>query len=87
MTTANTIAATFVTHPQLAIVCKAIITEACMRAPAVLNDRVITLSVANVSKTNIHKAVGPDRLPGRVLRACADQLATVFTDIFNLSLK
>ena len=51
---------------------------------------VITLSAADVSKTykqdNIHKAAGPDRLPGRVLRACADQLANVFTDIFNLSL-
>jgi hypothetical protein len=43
-----------------------------------------------VSKTfkqvNIHKAAGPDGLPGCVLRACADQLASVFTDIFNLSL-
>jgi hypothetical protein len=50
----------------------------------------ITLSVADVSKTfkqvNIHKAAGPDGLPGRVLRACADQLAGVFTDIFNMSL-
>ena len=45
-------------------------TEACMRAPAVPNDCVITLSVTDVS--NIHKAVGPDRLPGCVLRACAD---------------
>ena len=65
-------------------------TEACMRAPAVPDDCVIPLSVADVSKTfkqvNIHKAVGPDGLPGRVLRACADQLASVFTDIFNLSL-
>ena len=65
-------------------------TEACMRAPAVPDDCVITLSVADVSKTfkqvNIHKAAGPDGLPGRVLRACADQLASVFTDIFNLSL-
>ena len=45
---------------------------------------------ADVSKTfrqvNIHKAAGPDRQPGRVLRACADQIAIVFTDIFNLSL-
>ena len=53
-------------------------------------DCVIPLSVADVSKTfkqvNIHKAVGPDRIPGRVLRACADQLAGVFTDIFNMSL-
>jgi hypothetical protein len=65
-------------------------TEACMRASAVLDDCVITLSVADVNKTfiqvNIHKAAGPDRLPGRVLRACIDQLASVFTDIFNLPL-
>jgi hypothetical protein len=43
-----------------------------------------------VSKTlkqvNIHKAAGPDGLPGRVLKAHADQLVSVFTDIFNLSL-
>jgi hypothetical protein len=65
-------------------------TEACMRASAVPDDCVITLSVADVSKTfkqvNIHKAAGPDGLPGCVLRAYADQLANVFTDIFNLSL-
>ena len=64
-------------------------TEACTRAPAVLDDCVITLSVDDVSKTftqvNIHKAVGPDGLPGRVLKACADQLSSVCTDIFNLS--
>ena len=61
-----------------------------MRASAVPDNCVITLSVADVSKTfkqgNIHKAAGPDRLPGRVLGACADQLAGVFTDIFNMSL-
>ncbi|KAM9432956.1 uncharacterized protein ACWYII_016820 [Salvelinus alpinus] len=65
-------------------------TEACMSASAVPGDCVITLSVADVSKTfkqvNMHKAAGPDRLPGRVLRAFADQLAGVFTDIFNMSL-
>ena len=59
-------------------------TEACTRAPAVLDYCVITLSVADVSKTfkqvNIHKAAG------HVLKACADQLASVFTDIFNLYL-
>ena len=32
------------------------------------------------------KATGPDGIPGRVLRDCADQLAPVFTDIFNQSL-
>ena len=65
-------------------------TEACTRAPAVLDDCVITLSGANMNKTfkqvNIHKATGPDRLPGHVLKACADQLSSIFTDIFNLSL-
>ncbi len=30
--------------------------------------------------------MGPDGIAGRVLRACAFQLAGVFTDIFNLSL-
>jgi hypothetical protein len=61
-----------------------------MRASTVPDDCVITLPVADVSKTfkqvNIHKAAGPDGLPGRALRACADQLAGVFTDIFNMSL-
>ena len=65
-------------------------TEACMRAQAVPDNCVITLSVADVSKTfkqvNSHKAAGPDGLPGRLLKACADQLASGFTDIFNLSL-
>ena len=48
-------------------------TETCMRAPAVLEDCVITLSAADVSKNfkqvNIHKAAGPDGLPELVLRA------------------
>ena len=46
--------------------------------PMGLDDCVITLSVADVNKTlkqvNIYKAAGPDGLPGRVLKACADQL-------------
>jgi hypothetical protein len=61
-----------------------------VRAPAIPGDCVITLSAADVSKTfrsvNIHKAAGPDGLPGCVLRACAGQLASAFTDNFNLSL-
>jgi hypothetical protein len=65
-------------------------TETCMRASAVPDACVITLSAADGSKTfkrvNIHKAAGPDGLPGRVLRACADQLASVLTDIFKLYL-
>ncbi len=50
----------------------------------------ISISGADVTRSfkrvNIHKAVGPDGIPGRVLRACAFQLAGDFTDIFNLSL-
>ena len=46
-------------------------TETCMRASAVAYDCVITLSIADVSKTFkqviIHKDAGPDGLPGRVL--------------------
>ena len=37
-------------------------------------------------QVNIHKAAGLDGLPGCVLRTCTDQLGSVFTDIFNLSL-
>lgn len=37
-------------------------------------------------KVNTKKAAGPDGISGRILRACADQLAPVFTEIFNISL-
>jgi hypothetical protein len=61
----------------------------CAVLPTHMVDCVITLAVADVSKTfeqvNIHKAAEPDGLPGSIPRACADQLASVFTDIFNLS--
>ncbi len=50
----------------------------------------LSLSVADVTRSfkrvNIRKAEGPDGTPGRVLKACAFQLAGVFTDILNLSL-
>ncbi len=61
-------------------------------APAAVAEEVntISISVADVTRSfkrvNIHKAVGPDGIPGRVLRARTFQLAGVFTDIFNLSL-
>ncbi|KAI5103635.1 up-regulator of cell proliferation isoform X2 [Silurus meridionalis] len=38
-------------------------------------------------RVNTRKAAGPECITGRVLKACADQLAPVFTEIFNLSLK
>ncbi len=34
----------------------------------------------------VRKAAGPDGITGRVLRSCADQLAGLFTSIFNESL-
>ncbi|KAK3573286.1 hypothetical protein QTP86_019399 [Hemibagrus guttatus] len=37
-------------------------------------------------RVNPRKAAGPDNIPGSVLRECAEQLADVFTDIFNISL-
>ena len=50
----------------------------------------LSFTMAEVSKTfkrvNPREAAGPDDIPSRVLRAKADQLAGVFTDIFNLSL-
>ena len=50
----------------------------------------LSFSVGDVSKSfkrvNPRKAAGPDGIPSRALRACADQLSGVFTDIFNQSL-
>ena len=50
----------------------------------------LTRSATDVSKTfkrvNPHKAAVPDGIPSRALRACADQLAGVFSDNFNHSL-
>ncbi|KAI3352136.1 hypothetical protein L3Q82_020943, partial [Scortum barcoo] len=48
------------------------------------------ISRADVCRTlkriNTRKAPGPDGIPGRALKVCADQLAEVFADIFNMSL-
>ena len=50
----------------------------------------LSISVHDVRRAfkglNIRKASGPDNIPGRVLKVCADQLADMYTDIFNLSL-
>ena len=37
-------------------------------------------------RVNLRKAAGSDVISSRILRACANQLAGVFPDIFNLSL-
>ncbi len=54
------------------------------------DDYAITLSEDDVrrelKRVNVRKAAGPDGNTGRVLRSCADQLAGLFTSIFNESL-
>ncbi len=54
------------------------------------SDHVFTLSEDKVRRelrrNNVRKAAGPDGITGRVLRSCADQLAGLFTSIFNESL-
>ncbi len=51
------------------------------------SDHVITVSEDEVRRelrrVNVRKAAGPDGITGRVLRSCADQLAGLFTSIFN----
>ncbi len=36
-----------------------------------------------LKRVNVRKAAGPDGITGHVLRSCADQLAGLFTSIFN----
>ncbi len=54
------------------------------------NDHVITMSEDEVrrelKRVNVRKAAGPDGITGRVLRSCTEQLAGLFTSIFNESL-
>ncbi len=54
------------------------------------DDHLITVSEDEVrrelKRVNIRKAAGPDGITGRVLRSCANQLAGLFTSIFNESL-
>jgi len=54
------------------------------------DDCTLSLTTADVRRAhkriNPQKSPGPDGIPGRVLRECADQLAEIFTSIFNLCL-
>ncbi|KAK3507884.1 hypothetical protein QTP70_002369 [Hemibagrus guttatus] len=54
------------------------------------NEQVLCFSTADIKRTlcrvNPLKSAGPDNIPGRVLKECAEQLVDVFTDIFNISL-
>ncbi len=54
------------------------------------DNHVITVSEDEdrrvLKRVNVRKAAGPDGITGRVLRSCTDQLADLFTSIFNESL-
>jgi hypothetical protein len=67
-----------------------ITTPRCARAPTDPKDWVISLSETDMSKVlnqvNTHKVTGLDQTPGCVLSACTEQLAGIFTIVFNLSL-
>ena len=61
-----------------------------MLTPLSTSQHTLTIQEHQVSRVfrSVHtrKATGPDGVPGEVIKACADQLAGVFTKIFNLSL-
>lgn len=65
-------------------------TNGCACSECTSEDKAFIITEHAVRNTfrrvNTRKAAGPDAIPGRVLRACADQLAPVFMEIFNLSL-
>ena len=52
--------------------------------PLVLQQHQVSSTLRRI---NTRKASGPDKVSGRTLRTCADELAGVFLDIFNLSLQ
>ena len=64
--------------------------EAATLHPPAQSSFTLTVEEHEVRRTlravNPRKAVGPDGVSGQVLRDCADQLAGVFTKIFNQSL-
>ncbi|KAK1802009.1 hypothetical protein P4O66_022242, partial [Electrophorus voltai] len=59
-------------------------------AEPTIEQRPLIIMESNVrrvfKRVNTRKALGPDGICRRVLKTCADQLAPVFTNIFNLSL-
>jgi hypothetical protein len=62
------------------------ITDTNVTLPDKLNTFFACFEVKTFKSVNPRRAAGPDSIPSRVLKACADQLAGVFTDIFNCSL-
>lgn len=50
------------------------------------HSRLHTQFLRALRKVNPHKAMGPDGVAPRVLKACAEQLVGVYTATFNISL-
>ncbi|XP_059837227.1 uncharacterized protein LOC132400275 [Hypanus sabinus] len=65
-------------------------TTTAVKIPAAPDDPVISDSEADVrlslTRVNTRNPEGPDGVPGKALKTCANQLVGVFKDIFNLSL-
>lgn len=59
--------------------------------PSAPHDQILRLSADMVKRTlariNPRKAAGPDNIPGRVLKDCAEELKDVLSDVFNTSLE
>ena len=56
-------------------------------APAMRNINIHTKGVYKILKgLNEHKATGPDEIPSRLLKTCADELAPMLTLLFQASL-
>ncbi|KAF7691456.1 hypothetical protein HF521_011753, partial [Silurus meridionalis] len=66
-------------------VCVYINTEWCKNS-VLVSSYCSSLVEKTLCRVNPRKSAGPDNIPGRVLRECAEQLADVLTDIFNISL-
>lgn len=60
------------------------------RSPPPPDDCVLSLSPASIKKSlsriSARKTGGPDNIPGRLLKECAEELTDVLTDSYNTSL-
>eukprot|EP00061_Rhincodon_typus_P002468 g17646.t1 len=61
-----------------------------MSAPTAPDTSIPSVTISEVRSIflggNLRKVTGPDVVTSRTFSPCVDQLAEVFTDIFNLSL-
>eukprot|EP00061_Rhincodon_typus_P003908 g21271.t1 len=65
-------------------------TSTAIPAPTAPDTPITSVTAADVRSVSLgvnpRKVMGRDRVSGRALRSCADQMAEVFTNILNLSL-